>query len=115
MIEAVPRTSYRSRSLLERSFLAPADKRLWTLAFVVHNHDDQETTMPLKQASPAQLVSIRRAISRLGERGDAGRTLRRYLEEQLDPENADQSVRCAMKNLEAAIREMREELRAIMY
>ena len=71
--------------------------------------------MPLRQATPAQLGSIKRAIDRLGERGDAGRTLQRYLTEQLDTENADPSVRCALKNLEAAIREMREELRAIMY
>ena len=71
--------------------------------------------MPLKQATPAQLDSIRRAINRLGERGDAGRALRSYLADQLDPDNADQSVRCAMKNLEAAIREMRDELRSIMH
>ena len=71
--------------------------------------------MPLRQATPGQFDSIRRAITRLGERGDAGRSLQRYLTEQLDPENADQSVRCALKNLEGAIREMREELRAIMY
>jgi len=71
--------------------------------------------MPLKQASPAQLDSIKRAIDRLGERGDAGRALRGYLGHQLDVENADQSVRCAMKNMEAAIREMRNELRSIMH
>ncbi len=51
--------------------------------------------MPLRQASAAQVESIRRAINRLGERGDAGRALQRYLSEQLDPDNADQSVRCA--------------------
>ena len=71
--------------------------------------------MPLRQATPAQVDSIRRAINRLGERGDAGRALQCYLSEQLDPDNADQSIRCALKNLEAAIREMRDELRAIMY
>lgn len=70
--------------------------------------------MPLRQASPSQLDSIDRAIARLGERGDAGRALRAYLEVQLDPENADQSIRCAMKNLEAAIREMRDQLRSII-
>jgi len=71
--------------------------------------------MPLRQATPSQLDSIKRAIDRLGERGDAGRALRGYLAHQLDDENADQSVRCALKNLEAGIREIREELRAIMY
>ena len=71
--------------------------------------------MPLRQATPAQLDSIRRAIRRLGERGDAGRSLQRYLDGQLDEENADQSVRCALKNLEAAIREMRDGLRGIMH
>jgi hypothetical protein len=70
--------------------------------------------MPLRQATPAQLESIRRAITRLGERGDAGRALRDYLTQQLDPDIADQSVRCAMKNLEGALREMKSELRAIM-
>ncbi len=70
--------------------------------------------MPVRQASPAQLGSIKRAVERLGERGDAGRALRAYLEGQLDDDNADQSVRCSLKNLEAAIREMRGELRAIM-
>ncbi|MHB1787788.1 MAG: hypothetical protein ACYCS7_16965 [Acidimicrobiales bacterium] len=71
--------------------------------------------MPLRQATPAQVVSIRRAVNRLGERGDAGRALQRYLTEQLDPDNADQSIRCALKNLEAAIREMRDELRSIIH
>lgn len=71
--------------------------------------------MPLRQATPTQLESIKRAINRLGERGDAGRSLRNYLAAQLDPDNADQSVRCSLKNLEAAIREMRDGLRAIMY
>lgn len=71
--------------------------------------------MPLRQATPTQLESIRQAIGRLGERGDAGRALQSYLAQQLDDENADQSVRCALKNLEAAIREIREELRSIMY
>lgn len=71
--------------------------------------------MPLRQATPSQLDSIKRAISRLGERGDAGRALRAYLGQQLDEDNADQSVRCAMKNMEAAVREMRGELRSIMY
>lgn len=78
------------------------------------NSDDQEIMMPLRQASPAQLDSIRRAIDRLGERGDAGRALQNYLAGQLDPDNADQSIRCAMKNLEAAIREMQNQLRSIM-
>lgn len=71
--------------------------------------------MPLRTASPAQLHSIKRAIERLGERGEAGRALRAYLIVQLDEENADQSVRCSLKNLEAAIREMRDELRSIMH
>lgn len=71
--------------------------------------------MLLRQATPAQLESIKRAISRLDERGDAGRAILTYLTEQLDPDNADQSIRCAMKNLESAIREMRGELRAIMH
>lgn len=71
--------------------------------------------MAVRQASPAQLDSIRNAIHRLGDRGDAGRALRDYLAAQLDPDNADQSVRCSIKNLEAAVREMRDELRAIMY
>ena len=74
----------------------------------------QETTMAIRQATPGQFTSIKRAIDRLGERGDAGRSLQRYLAEQLDEENADQSVRCALKNLEAAIREIRQELRSIM-
>lgn len=77
--------------------------------------DNQEMTMPLRQATPSQLGSIKGAIGRLGERGDAGRALRAYLAEQLDVENADQSIRCAMKNLEAAIREMRDQLRSIMH
>ncbi len=71
--------------------------------------------MPLRQATPAQLESIKRAICRLGERGDAGRALQNYLAAQLDDDNADQSVRCGLKNLEGAIREMKTELRAIMY
>lgn len=71
--------------------------------------------MPLKQATSSQVESIRWAIDRLGERGDAGRALQRYLSEQLDPENADQSVRCALKNLEGAMREMKDELRSIMH
>lgn len=71
--------------------------------------------MPLRQATPSQLESIKRAIDRLGERGDAGRALRGYLEGQLDTENADQSVRCALKNLEGAMREMKDELRSIMF
>lgn len=71
--------------------------------------------MPVRQATPAQLESIRRAIRRLGERGDAGRAFRDYLEGQLDLDNADQSVRCAVKYLEGAIREMRSELRSIMH
>lgn len=71
--------------------------------------------MPLRQTTPSQLGSIKRAIDRLGERGDAGRALRAYLIEQLDDDNADQSVRCALKNMEAAVREMREEQRAIMH
>jgi hypothetical protein len=71
--------------------------------------------MPLRQASAAQVDSIRRAINRLGERGDAGRALQRYLSEQLDPDNADQSIRCGLKNLEASIREMRTALRTIMH
>jgi hypothetical protein len=71
--------------------------------------------MPLRQASPSQLGSIKRAIDRLGERGDAGRALRAYLSHQLDDDNADQSIRCGLKNLEAAIREMRDELRSIMH
>ena len=71
--------------------------------------------MPLRQVTPTQLEALKRAIKRLGERGDAGRALQSYLTHQLDDENADQSVRCALKNLEAAVREMREELRAIMY
>ena len=71
--------------------------------------------MPFRRATPAQFESIRRAIDRLGERGDAGRALHRYLAEQLDVDNADQAIRCALKNLEGAIREMREELRAIMH
>ncbi len=71
--------------------------------------------MPLRQATPGQLESIRRAIARLGDRGDAGRALRAYLNEQLDEYNADQSVRCALKNLEGASREMRDQLRAIMH
>ena len=86
-----------------------------TLVFVEYNHDGQETNMPLRQATPGQLESIRRAIARLGDRGDDGRALRAYLTEQLDDENADQSVRCSLKNLEAGIREMRDELRAIMH
>ena len=71
--------------------------------------------MPLRQATPAQLESIKRAISRLGDRGDAGRALQAYLAEQLDPDNSDQSVRCSMKNLEGAIPEMRDQLRSIMH
>lgn len=71
--------------------------------------------MPLRVATPAQVDSIRRSIDRLGERGDAGRALQSYLAKQLDPDNADQSIRCALKNLEAAIREMRDELRSIMH
>lgn len=71
--------------------------------------------MPVRQATPAQLDSIRRAIDRLGERGDAGRALRGYLAAQLDSDNADQSIRCAMKNLEGAVREMRDQLRSIMH
>lgn len=71
--------------------------------------------MPLRQATPAQVDSIRHAIDRLKERGDSGRALSAYLTDQLDPENADQSVRCAMKNLEGAMREMKEGLREIMY
>jgi len=71
--------------------------------------------MPLRQATPAQVESIKRAINRLGERGGAGRALQRYLAEQLDADNADQSIRCSLKNLEAAIREMRDELRSIMH
>jgi hypothetical protein len=82
---------------------------------VEDNTDDQETTMPVRQATPSQLNSIKRAIDRLGERGDAGRALRGYLVEQLDPDNADRSVRCSLKNLEGAIREMRDELRSIMH
>lgn len=89
--------------------------RSCTLVAEDNDNDNQETTMPLRQATPAQLESIRRAIARLGERGDAGRALRAYLGQQLDVENADQSIRCALKNLEAAIREMRDELRAIMH
>ena len=87
----------------------------WTLTIGIRDTEVRESNMPLRQATSAQLASIRRAISRLGERGDAGRALQSYLTHQLDPDNADQSVRCAMKNLEAAVREMREELRAIMY
>jgi hypothetical protein len=86
-----------------------------TLAIGIRDTEVRETSMPLRQATPAQLESIRRAIGRLGERGDAGRALQSYLTQQFDEENADQSVRCAMKNLEAAIREMREGLREIMY
>lgn len=86
-----------------------------TLAIGIRDTEVRETSMPLRHVTPAQLASIRRAISRLGERGDAGRALQSYLTQQLDDENADQSVRCALKNLEAAVREMREELRAIMY
>lgn len=71
--------------------------------------------MPLRTASPAQIVSIRYAIDRLKERGDSGRALSAYLTQQFDLENADQSVRCAIKNIEAAIREMKEALRSIMY
>lgn len=71
--------------------------------------------MPVQQASPAQLESIKDAINRLGDRGDGGRALRAYLDAQLDSDNADQSVRCALKNLEGAIREMRDQLRAIMH
>ncbi len=71
--------------------------------------------MPQRQATPSQLESIKRAMSRLGERGDAGRSLRDYLVHQLDEDNVDQSVRCAIKNLEGAIREMRDELREIMH
>ena len=71
--------------------------------------------MPVRQASPAQLESIKRSIDRLGQRGDAGRALRAYLEGQIDEDNADQSIRCALKNLEGSVREMRDELRAIMY
>ena len=71
--------------------------------------------MALRQASPAQLNLIRHAIHRLGDRGDAGRALRDYLAAQLDSDNADQSVRCALKNLEGAIREMRDQVRSIMY
>lgn len=71
--------------------------------------------MPVRQASPAQLDSIRHAIDRLGERGDAGRALRDYLAAQLDPDNADQSTRCNMKNLEGAIREMRDQIRSIVH
>ena len=90
-------------------------KKVCTLVIGDTDFDDQENLMPLRQASPAQLDSIKRAISRLSERGDAGRVLRAYLEGQLDEDNADQSVRCALKNVEAAIGEMRGELRAIMY
>jgi hypothetical protein len=86
-----------------------------TLVIVLNKSDDQETNMPVSQATPAQLDSIKRSINRLGERGDAGRALQSYLAEQLDPENADQSVRCAIKNLEGAVREMRDELRRIMH
>ncbi len=86
-----------------------------TLVLVEYNHDGQETNMPLRQATPEQLESIKRAIGRLGERGDAGRALRAYLTEQLDDENADQSVRCSLKNLEAALREMKDQLRATMH
>lgn len=71
--------------------------------------------MPVRQADSVQVTSIKRAIERLGERGDAGRALRVYLDGQLDPENADQSVRCAIKNLEGAVREIRSEIRAIMH
>jgi hypothetical protein len=81
---------------------------------VEDNQHDQEIMMPLRQASPGQLESIRHAISSLGDRGDGGRALRDYLVVQLVDENADQSIRCALKNLDAAIREMRAELRAIM-
>lgn len=88
---------------------------LRTLVFVEDDHDNQETSMPLRQATPSQLDSIKRAVDRLGERGDAGRALRGYLGQQLDPDNADQSIRCALKNLEGAMREMRNELRAIMH
>jgi hypothetical protein len=86
-----------------------------TLVCVETDIEAQETIMPLRQATHAQVDSIRRAINRLGERGDAGRSLQRYLTEQLDAENADQSVRCALKNLEGAIREMRNEFRSIMH
>ncbi|WP_435017973.1 hypothetical protein TA3x_005596 [Tundrisphaera sp. TA3] len=79
------------------------------------NTADQEMTMPLRQATPTQLNEIRLAISRLGQRGDAGRALQSYLTGQLDEENADQTVRCAIKNLEGGIREIREELRGIMH
>ena len=71
--------------------------------------------MALRQASPAQLESIRNVINRLGDRGDAGQALRDYLAAQLDSDNADQSVRCALKNLEGAIREIRDQVRSIMY
>lgn len=86
-----------------------------TLVFVKDDDHGQGPFMPLIQGSPAQLESIKRATRRLGERGDPGRVLCAYLIEQRDDENADLSVRCAMKNLEAAIREMRDELRSIMH
>ena len=82
---------------------------------VEDNDYDQETRMPLQQATPSQLGSIKQAIVRLGERGDAGRALRNYLAHELDPDNADQSVRCALKNLEGAVQEMRDQLRSIMH
>jgi hypothetical protein len=71
--------------------------------------------MPLRQATPAQVDSIERAVERLKDRGDAGRALSAYLSSQLDGENSDQSIRCALKNLEGAIREMRYTLRSIMH
>ena len=71
--------------------------------------------MPLRQASPCQLESIKRAVTRLGERGDAGRALQSYLADQLDPYNADQSIRCALKNLVAAMNETKDQIRAIMH
>jgi hypothetical protein len=82
---------------------------------VEDNDHDQGTSMPLRKATPSQLGSIKQVISRLGDCGDAGRALRDYLAAQLDPDNADQSVRCALKNLEGAIREMRAEIRTIIH
>jgi hypothetical protein len=116
LITATSERAFRAaRRNAEAAFLLGRHRKSSETLVVEDNDHDQETRMPLRQATPSQLGSIKQAISRLGERGDAGRALRDFLAAQLDPDNADQSIRCAMKNLEGAVREMRDELRAIMY
>ena len=71
--------------------------------------------MPVRIATLAETVQITEALDKISKQGRAGHALVRILNDQIDPDNFDQSLRGLLTNLEAAIEDVRNARRQVMF